>query len=328
MKIGDGTTAWTGLAYVGGGGSPTGAAGGVLDGTYPNPGLAAGVAGAGLAETSDVLSVNVDGSTIEINTDALRVKAGGIGANELASSGVSAATYGDATHSPQIAIDADGRVTAASNIAITGAGALTASDGWVDDSAHTWTYASASTFTIAGVDLTSVFTPGTRLKFTQTTVKYGIVASSSFSTNTTVTIIVNTDYVLANAAISANYYSYVANPQGYPGWFNYTSGCAGFSALSTNDARFATNGRVCQLAVHFIGTSNATTFTFNLPVACVAAEQFNYFLTLSNDNSVTAVRRLAFATTTSGRFDAALNANNGWTASGVKSAVIDLAYEF
>lgn len=61
-----------------GGGSPTGAAGGVLDGTYPNPGLAAGVAGAGLAETSDVLSVNVDGSTLEINTDTLRVKDGGV----------------------------------------------------------------------------------------------------------------------------------------------------------------------------------------------------------------------------------------------------------
>lgn len=97
-------------------------------------------------------------------------------------------------------------------------------DGWIDGSAYTWTYASASTFTIAGVDLTTTFTKGTRLKFTQTTVKYAVVVSSSFSTDTTVTIAVNTDYVIANAAITANYYSYQANPQGYPTYFNDTGG--------------------------------------------------------------------------------------------------------
>lgn len=70
------------------GGAPSGSAGGVLDGSYPNPGLAAGVAGAGLAETSDVLSVNVDGSTIEISADSLRVKASGITANEIAANAV------------------------------------------------------------------------------------------------------------------------------------------------------------------------------------------------------------------------------------------------
>lgn len=67
----------------GGGGSPTGSAGGALDGSYPNPGLAASVAGAGLAESSDVLSVNVDGSTLEINSDTLRVKAAGILASHI-----------------------------------------------------------------------------------------------------------------------------------------------------------------------------------------------------------------------------------------------------
>jgi len=69
--------------------------------------------------------------------------------------------------------------------------------GWTA-SADTWTYASASTFTIAGIDRTAVYTKGTRLKFTQTTVKYAVVVSSAFSTNTTVTIAVNTDYTIAN----------------------------------------------------------------------------------------------------------------------------------
>jgi hypothetical protein len=96
-------------------------------------------------------------------------------------------------------------------------------DGWIDDQFETWTYASASTFTVPG-DQTARFTIGTKLKFTQTSVKYAVVLASSYSApNTTVTIMVNTDYTIANAAISANYHSYATNPQGWPGWFNLTA---------------------------------------------------------------------------------------------------------
>ena len=61
------------------------AAGGALTGTYPNPDLNASVAGNGLAISSNVLSVGVDNSTIEINSDQLRVKAGGIASSHIAS---------------------------------------------------------------------------------------------------------------------------------------------------------------------------------------------------------------------------------------------------
>lgn len=132
--------------------------------------------------------------------------------------------------------------------------------GWTDASAYTWVYASASTFTIAGVDLTGTFTKGTRLKWTQTTVKYGVVIDSSFSTDTTVTIATNTDYTIANAAISANYYSYQINPQGYPGWFNVVAptysgiddGAGGQPTITEN--RMRVDGNMCKAHLRGVGT--------------------------------------------------------------------------
>ncbi len=105
------------------------------------------------------------------------------------------------------------------SIAASGGGSGIPNDGWVDASADTWTYASADsptfTFTITG-DFTAVLTPGTRLKLTQTTAKYFIVTAVSVSSGTTtVTIYGGTDYTLANAAISANYYSRVKGPAGF-----------------------------------------------------------------------------------------------------------------
>lgn len=59
--------------------------------------------------------------------------AGGV-ATTLAVSGVTAATYGDATHIPQLAVDAKGRITSASNIAL-GAGSGTSAIGITIDGA-------------------------------------------------------------------------------------------------------------------------------------------------------------------------------------------------
>jgi len=91
------------------GGAPSGSAGGALDGSYPNPGLAASVAGAGLAESSDVLSVNVDGTTIEINADALRVVAGVFAAASHAHAGedITSGTVADARIASTIARDSE-----------------------------------------------------------------------------------------------------------------------------------------------------------------------------------------------------------------------------
>lgn len=129
-------------------------------------------------------------------------------------------------------------------------------DGW-NTSSDTWVYASASTFTIAGVDRTGIYTKGTRLRFKQGGgYKYAVVYSSAFSTNTTVTIAINSDYTIANSSITNNYYSYQVSPQGYPTWFNFsttltTSGSAFTNAPTINKAIYAIEGSKATIKINF-----------------------------------------------------------------------------
>lgn len=122
------------------------------------------------------------------------------------------------------------------------------SDGWITSS-DTWVYASASTFTISGVDRTSVYVKGTRLRFKQGGgYKYAVVVNSSFSTNTTVTILVNSDHTIANASITDNGYSYLSNPPGYPAYFNVSTTITAQTAFTnsptTNYARIYIDGNL------------------------------------------------------------------------------------
>ena len=149
------------------------------------------------------------------------------------------------------------------------------SDGWTASS-DTWTYASGTTFTISGVDRTSTFTKGTKIKFTQTTTKYFYVVSSTFSTNTTVTIAANDDYTLANAAITSPNYSYQEKPADFPDWFNFTFSYGGFSANPTPTIlRYSLHGRVCYVKMTATGngTSNATSLTITVPFAAAQSEK-------------------------------------------------------
>lgn len=153
------------------------------------------------------------------------------------------------------------------------------SDGWVDASSYSPTYASATTFTIAGQDVTAVFSKGTRIKLTQTTVKYFAVVSSSFSTNTTVTVTGGTDYTLANAAITSPYYSYADNPQGFPGLFAYTptwssSGTQPVLGNGSVVGSFAIVGKHCFANISFTAGTTSTfgtgQFRFAIPVTSVS----------------------------------------------------------
>lgn len=144
--------------------------------------------------------------------------------------------------------------------------------GWYADS-HTWTYSSASAFTIAGVDLRTTFQSGTAISWNDGSVKYGVVKSSSFSTDTTVNIIVNDDYTIANATITAPRYAYATHPQGFPSKFEFTPTYTGFSSNPTNGAYFYSNaGRLFVFSMNELnnGTSNSTSFSYTIPITMVS----------------------------------------------------------
>lgn len=131
--------------------------------------------------------------------------------------------------------------------------------------ADTLVYVSASSFKITGVDRTAIYKKGTKLFFTQTTGKYAVVASSAFSTDTTITIYVNADYTIANAAITAPYYSYLTPPD-FPDWFNVAitvdvsvgvdNGSGGQPTIA--DAKWRIDGHKCEAHITGSGvTANA-----------------------------------------------------------------------
>ncbi len=91
-------------------------------------------------------------------------------------------------------------------------------DGWISAN-ETWTYASATTVTVSG-DVTTKYQLGDKVKLTQTSVKYFVIAAApSYSApNTTLTLHpYDSTTSVADAAITANYYSRAENPYGFPG---------------------------------------------------------------------------------------------------------------
>lgn len=87
--------------------SPAGPAGGVLNGTYPNPGLGNGVV------TAANIAPGVIPTTLPPNGPAGGDLTGTYPNPTLAASGVTAGIYGNATNYPTVTVDAKGRITSA-----------------------------------------------------------------------------------------------------------------------------------------------------------------------------------------------------------------------
>jgi len=88
-------------------------------------------------------------------------------------------------------------------------------DGWIPVD-QTWTYASATTITIPAGGA-SKYAKGDKIKLTQTTVKYFYIVGVA---DTLLTVTGGSDYTVANATITLNYYSHNTSPVGFPQTFN------------------------------------------------------------------------------------------------------------
>lgn len=227
-------------------------------------------------------------------------------------------------------VDTINEATAAAGVTVDGLlikdSGPTGWDGWMTAN-ETWTYASASTFTVAA-DVRTKYPIGTKIKWTQTTVKYGIITATAYSSpNTTVTIAVNTDYTVANATISANYYSYEAIPQGFPSSFNWAPVFDGFSSNPTGTFRFQVQGRTCfiDLAMTGDGTSDSAVFEVVLPIASARSSgTFGAWANAKDNGSwLTTAGWIEYnGVATEIALGKVRGVSDGWTASGAKRAYL------
>jgi hypothetical protein len=146
---------------------------------------------------------------------------------------------------------------------------LAIEDGWQPISA-TWTRTGNHSFAVAG-DVTAIYEPGVKIRYKDGgAFEYGVVASSAHAAGTTtVTLITNSDYAMADVAITDRWISRVNQPSGWPEWFNYAPTFTGFSADPAGGVyRWRADGRRIEIFIRqsAAGTSNATTFTISAPV--------------------------------------------------------------
>jgi hypothetical protein len=146
--------------------------------------------------------------------------------------------------------------------------------GWIN--LPTCTYASTNSYTLDG-DWTTKLKLGVYWSGYNGSQKYGYVLSSSYNSGTgktTVNLVPNTSYSLANAAITGSKFTYSPTPD-FPGWLNFdpapaASGSMTFALTSLTEARFFIIGRSLRFLLRMTGTTGGTAdnaVTFNFPVA-------------------------------------------------------------
>jgi hypothetical protein len=205
-------------------------------------------------------------------------------------------------------------------------------DGWQQDS-DTWTYVSASVFKIIGKDVTARFPVGTKIKVTDAAAtKYFYVIATSFASDTSITVSAGSSYTLSGGALTNTYYSYTENPQGFPGFFNWTPTFTGFSADPSGGIyRFYVINKNCLVTVRMPnnGTSNTTAFTLTAPIQALTLTNMFWIGYGSGTDNTSTFMPNCQATITSGNSTISLATGGGatgWTASGGKKEDFTLIY--
>ncbi len=164
------------------------------------------------------------------------------------------------------------------------------SDGWISTSGI---YASPTTITVDS-GATSKYSKGDKLKLTQTKVKYFYIIEVA---DTLLTITGGSDYTLTDAAITNMFYSHMSNPINFPDWFNYTPTITGFTGTITiPTAKFKIAGKSCFIFIESIlGTSNATTITFTLPVIPLEASSLVSWCAVRDNGTLQTISGHIFA---------------------------------
>lgn len=158
--------------------------------------------------------------------------------------------------------------------------------GWKPITA-TWTRTGDHTFTVSGdVTADDNYRPGMKLRYKDGgAYEYGVINSRSYSApNTTINLVVNSDYAMASATITETYVSPIEKPNGFPEYFNFTGLSVyqnGTVASTLSYARFIIKGLLCHLYFNInITASGSAGNRIEVRGLPVNFKQYNAFLPL------------------------------------------------